>query len=360
MMGQRSPIAFNNGGTPPQSGTKQPTTIGGYVLAVARTLEHYGVEPGSVLRMAGIQTPLANDPLLRVPVTTMTRLFRACVDATQDPYFGLTASRYIHVSNIHALGYALMTSSTLMDYCRRLARYYHFASQVCEVEVEQSGEEISLRWHLNAAVCGETEDAVLAFVVAQMRQLHRPTIDPIRIEIQHAMPAKGDGPYRQLFRAPIVFNARQPMVVMSRRDLEQPLASGCPELAQYHDQVVKTYLARLERNDILLMVQKTIIELLPSGECGRERVAQAMCMSPSTLQAKLLQRQTNFQAILDETRKELACGYVQQVTRPLIEIAFLLGFSDSSNFTRAFKRWTGLSPSEYRLKQTIQASGGPA
>ena len=71
-------------------------------------------------------------------------------------------------------------------------------------------------------------------------------------------------------------------------------------------------------------------------------------MSPSTLQVKLLQRGTNFQQLLDDIRKELGCSYVQQPARSVTEITFLLGFANTSNFTRAFKRWTGMSPTEFR------------
>lgn len=359
MLDESSPTAPGTKSTRARPVSSQPTTISGYALAIARALEHYGVDPSSVFRTVDIPAPLANNPMLRIPVTTVTRLFHACVDATQDPYFGLTVSRYIQLSNLHALGYALMASSTLMDYCRRIAQYFHLvASVVNSVSLDQCGEEVSLRWRLAADVCGETEDAVIAFFVTSMRQLHGPALNPARIEFCHAMPNEGDEPYRRLFGAPIVFNAPEPTLVMYRRDLEQPLAGACPELAQYHDHVIDTYLARLDRSDVMLMVRKTIIELLPTGACGRERVAQAMCMSGSTLQTKLSQRETNFQAILDDTRRELACSYVQQLTRPLTEIAFQLGFSDSSNFTRAFKRWTGLSPSEYRLRHTTLPSDG--
>jgi AraC-like DNA-binding protein len=71
-------------------------------------------------------------------------------------------------------------------------------------------------------------------------------------------------------------------------------------------------------------------------------------MSPATMQRKLTQRDTKFQQLLDDTRKELACSYVQQPSRSMTEITFLLGFTDSSNFTRAFKRWTGTSPTSYK------------
>ncbi len=338
---------------PSQLAGSQPTTIGGYALAIARALDHYGIDPGRVFRAVGIPETLGNDPMTRLPGDTMTQLFRACVDVTHDPCFGLTVARYIHISNLHALGYALAASSTLMDFCHRVVRYFRLATQTADITLEHAGDEVTLRWGLLADVCAETEDAFLGFLVLSMRQLHKPSVNPARVEFHHPCPREGDELYARLFRSPLVFGAPHPLLVLHRSDLEQPLLGACPEIAQHHDHVADTYLARLDRSDVITMVRKMLVEFLPTGECGRERVAQAMCMSPTTLQAKLLQRNTNFQMILDDTRRELACGYVQQVNRPLTEIAFLLGFSDSSNFTRAFKRWTGVSPSEYRLKHTV-------
>jgi AraC-like DNA-binding protein len=77
-------------------------------------------------------------------------------------------------------------------------------------------------------------------------------------------------------------------------------------------------------------------------------VAASLFMSATTLQAKLAQRGTSFQQLLDDTRKELACSYLRQATRSVTEVTFMLGFADTSNFTRAFKRWTGVSPTEFR------------
>ena len=121
--------------------------------------------------------------------------------------------------------------------------------------------------------------------------------------------------------------------------------------AQVNDNIAIDYLACLDRSDVITGVTRKVIDLLPDGECSRDKVASALGMSPGTLQLKLSQHGTNFQKLLDDTRKELGCSYVQQPTRSVTEITFLLGFNDTSNFTRAFKRWTGMSPTEYRHKR---------
>jgi len=328
---------------------QQFTTIGSYGLAIARTLTASGIDSERIFRSVGITGELTNDPMTRLPTTTMTRLYRACVEVTNNPYFGLVVARHIHVSNLHALGYALAASATLMDFCHRLARYMRLVSQVSDVLLEEDGEEVHLRCVHRAEVSGETEDCFFAFLVMTMRQLSTAGFNPLRVEFHRPMPLEGAGPYEALLRAPVSFAHQDGMLVFDKATLLRPLVGSCPELAQVNDNIIISYLARLEKSDVITGVIQKIIEFLPDGECSRDMVAAALCMSPTTLQAKLSQRGSNFQQLLDDTRKELACSYLRQASRSVTEVTFMLGFADTSNFTRAFKRWTGVSPTEFRL-----------
>jgi AraC-like DNA-binding protein len=343
--------------TPPEldKRQRQPSTIAGYSLAIAKALDHYGVDAERVFRAIGLPVSITNDPMLRLPVDTMTQLYRVCVDATHDPYFGLSVARFIHISNLHALGYAMAASSTLLDFCKRAERYFRLVSQTADIVLEENELTVVMRCNLVADVCGESEDAFLGFLVLAMRQLHKTSFNPIRAEFHHVMPIEGPAPYEQVFRSPVSFGNQYPALVFARDGLTQPLLGACPELAQHHDNIANQYLTKLEKNDVLAIVRQKIVEFLPTGTCTRERVAQAMCMSPTTLQAKLVKRATSFQEILDETRRDLACSYVLRASGSITEVAFLLGFSDSSNFTRAFRRWTGLSPSTFRQRHGATA-----
>lgn len=325
------------------------TTIGGYALAIARALEHHGVDSARIFRAAGIPPSLLkNDPMCRLPVDTVAKLYKVCVDVTHNVYFGLTVAKFIHVSNLHALGYALAASSNLMAFCQRLERFFRLASQACEIEINETEHEVSLRVKLLVTVCGETQDALMGFVVLAMRQLYKPDFNPLRVGLSHPKPREGGEPYEALFKAPVSFAQPEPLLVFSRSDLQQPLAGDCAELAQLNDNLATNYLVRLDKNDVVATVRQKIIEYLPNGDCSRDKVAGAMCISPTTLQFKLSQCDTSFNELLDTTRKELASSYVQQSSLSITEITFLLGFSDTSNFTRAFKRWEGVSPTNYR------------
>ena len=324
------------------------TAIGSYGMAISRALQASGVDSARVFRAVGVPMDTSNEPMTRLPTATLTRLYQACVEVTNNPYFGLVVARHMHISNMHALGYALAASATLMDYCRRLERFFRLVSQVATVTVSEQDNEVHLRFAYLTEISGETEDAFFAFTVTSMRLLYRPSFAPVRVELHRPMPGEGAGPYDEVFRAPTLFGQADGLLVFDRNDLTQNLAGSCPELAQVHDSLAINYLAKLDKNDVITGVTQKIIALLPEGECNRDKVASALCMSPTTLQLKLSQRGTNFQKLLDDTRRDLASSYVRQGTRSVTEITFLLGFTDTSNFTRAFKRWTGMSPTEFK------------
>ncbi len=325
-----------------------PTTIGGYTLAIARALDYSGIDSTRVLRSVGLSPAMTNDPMTRLPFTTLTRLFRACADVTHSPYFGLTVAKFIQISNLHALGYSLAASANLMEFCRRLERYFKLVSQATEMKVVETGDAVELHARMLVDVCPETEDAFLGFLVLSMRHLYKTGFNPVRVAFSHAMPREGDAPYQALFRCPVDFNQLEPMLVLSRADMYEPLAGACAELAQLNDNLANTYIARLDKDDVVSTVRQKIIEYLPNGDCSRDKVASALCVSPTTLQFKLAERDTSFHDLMDATRRELATSYVQQARLSITEITFLLGFSDTSNFTRAFKRWEGVSPTQFR------------
>lgn len=327
---------------------ERQSVIASYAIAIARALEHKGVDSRRVFRAAGISETLSNDPLHRLPGAQIGQLYRACVQVTGDPYFGLTVAKFIHASNIHAMGYALLASKTLLDFCLRLERYFAVVSGSVMLRVERHDTEVALRFHHLAPVCGENEDACLAFLLHFMRLLYRADFQPVCVAFRHACPTPGAAPYAACFGVAPLFDQAESALVLPASAMSDPLAGACPELAQLNDRIAGEYAARLDKSDITARVRAKLVELMSSDDCSRRRMARDLGMSEAALHQKLAQRDTSFLDLLNETRQEMARGYLAQRTLSITEIAFLLGFTDTSNFTRAFKRWTGLSPSQYR------------
>jgi len=126
------------------------------------------------------------------------------------------------------------------------------------------------------------------------------------------------------------------------------LPSGNPHLALINDHITIKYLAKLDKEDIVHRVKAAIIDHLPSGKVTHDKISDSLAISVRSLQRKLQQNGTTFRNVLDSTREDLAKQYVEDLGVDLTETAFLLGFSEHSAFSRAFKRWTGYSPKEAR------------
>ena len=327
-----------------------PCTIASYSLAIASALEHKGISSRQVFAAAGMPIPTNTDPLQRVPSTCFARLYQACREVVDDPYFGLEISRFIVPSNLHALGYALWSSNTLMEFFQRLKRYSRVLTSQSAIQLEESSGELRLihvRSPLAQAI-HESEDVWLSFLIRAARSLYGENLKPLRVEMTHPMPHEGDAPYTRLFDAPVAFNCAHPMLVFDRSDMDVRLSGACPELALVNDNIATNYLAKLARADIVASTRAKIVELLASGRCTLPTVANALNLAPTTLKHKLAILGTSFQTLLDETRLELGTNYLRQPSLPITEITFLLGFVDASNFNRAFKRLTGMSPTAYR------------
>ena len=128
------------------------------------------------------------------------------------------------------------------------------------------------------------------------------------------------------------------------------MPTGNVELAHANDKIVKDYLSHLDRTHVAMQVKSKIVDLLSSGMVTEQDMASALNLSLRSLQRKLREENTSYKEILEETRRDLANKYIQNSRLTISEISFLLGFSEISNFSRAFKRWNGRPPSEFRAE----------
>lgn len=330
----------------------EPTTLAGYTEAITRALQAAGANPDEVLREAQVERVRSNDPMLRITDSDINAIYELAVKATGDEYFGLRVAQYILPGMLHALGYALLASESLEDFCMRLARYWGLAAQSGNYTVSENGQELQLNAQTrNARLCFETEDTFAALIVRLMRMAYQGQLSPLRVELRRPMPGGGDAPYREYFGCPVLFRKDSVSLYFDLATMRHALPGASRELAQHNDHIVMRYLEKLDRDDIVNRVRSHIVTGLGGGSCNRTAIAASVHMSASTLQVRLARAGYSFQQLLDETRHELALGYIEQSRLSITEIAFMLGFSDLSNFIRAFKRWTGSSPTEFRKQE---------
>lgn len=327
----------------------KPAAIAAYGRAIAVALEQRCIDPAPVFERAGVPLCAAPDPMLRLTNAEITALFRESYSVTRDPYFGLFVAENLHFTDFHALGFALLASSTLRDFCLRLQNYYQLVSQnVAFRLLEEGGETILAVKLLSRDISWESCDVVVAMVVRLMRAVGDPSFAPTTVQLARPKPGEGDQPYRDYFCCEVMFNQPEMRIGIESELIDKPLPGASKELALLHDNTVVEYLKKLERQNICGQVRAAIVDELATGLVSKKMVADRLLMSSKTLELKLSRESASFQQVLDSTRQSLAASYIEQSSFSITEIAFLLGFSDAANFTRAFKRWTGKPPQEFR------------
>jgi len=147
------------------------TIIGGYVGAIIRALEARGIATDAVLRAAGVSQAPSNDPLNRIPLTSLQRLAAAAFELTNDPYFGLYAANFLHAANLHALGFAMTASETLRELCKRMSRYFRLLSGASRPELNIRDGEARLEFVFVAASPALSEDVFGLFLVRLFSEL---------------------------------------------------------------------------------------------------------------------------------------------------------------------------------------------
>jgi AraC-like DNA-binding protein len=311
-----------------------------------KIIESYGHDPGDVFARVGLTHDMLLKQGARVPLKTLDNLWEEATALIKDPCLGLRAAEFWHPSHFNALGYAWLASSTLREALNRLGRYIHVLSQAIDVRLEDTAEGLTFTLS-NSLEHSVRMDYAMATVMAMCRINFGPNLKPVAVRFIHPEPFCGDK-YFAFFKGPVYFDADSDSLTLGTKDVDQRLPGGNPHLAEINDRIIIRYLATLTNDDIVNRVQTAIIDLLPSGMVSDEKVAGRLFMSVRSLQRKLQQSGTSFRKLLDRTREELARQYICDRGVDLTEIAFLLGFSEHSAFSRAFKRWTGQTPSDMR------------
>ncbi len=314
-----------------------------------KLIEANGHDPEALYREVGIDPDLLNKPGARVPFSSVNRIWAKTTEIIDDPCFGLKAHKFWHPSHFHALGYAWLASHSLREALNRFTRYLRVFSDTAFLKLEEGpdGFTVVLELELFGMRIPAQIDQGMSILIHICRLNSGEELKPVAVNFIHAEPSCAEE-YFALFKAPVRFSTDRDSMTFSLADVDKYLKSANPQLARLNDQVMIEYLAKLIKENIIDRVMPIIIDMLPSGGVADEKVAETLNMSVRSLQRRLREVGTTFRTLLDAVRKDLASTYVCDPDIELAEVAFLLGFSDQSAFSRAFKRWTGNTPSGVR------------
>lgn len=312
-------------------------------------LESVGIDPQPMYEQAGINPELLYNPNARISINSVDALWEQAAGAIEDPCFAIDMAEFWHPSQIGALGYAWLASTTLRRAFNRAVRYIHVVTEDLNLYLADTpkGLKVSIDLEDSIFTLPQHHDLVLAIMMHMCRFNFGDELIATEIKLAHPEPTCSDK-ITDYFRTDIQFDAVQSSLTLARADAEKVLPSGNKQIALMHDEMLMRYLVEIKKGDIVQQVKSIILENLPDGQVTDRLVASELNLSERSMQRRLKEHQTTFRYLLDGVREMVAKQYIENPMNRMSDIAFLLGFSEQSAFSRAFKKWTGKSPVEYR------------
>lgn len=317
--------------------------------------ERNGLPAQHLLARAGIPANALTDPNGRVPYARYSQACDIAAADLKDPSLGLKLGQSVRPGHLGSHGFALMSCATLHELAQQASRYSALTMDAGHNVFELRGQEYVRYWRSNlpgGAPMGRLQDEMQQAVAVTLVRWcsNREDINPRWVAFQHAQPDDVRA-HEALFRCPLRFGAAETAISMDAAYIDLPLPNANPQLRRIMDDLSASLLKQLGSTlepNWLAIARRTAIDAFQRGMPEIALITEATGMTEAELKDQLAQRGLSFRSFIDDLRRALAVGYVRDPSLGLVDVAYLLGFSEQSAFQRAFKRWTGTTPGDYR------------
>jgi AraC-like DNA-binding protein len=332
------------------------TSSSTWVKGVAEMFASQGIDVPRLFRTVGLDIQLLDRSEARFGADKVSELWELAVAWSGNASLGMDpelTSRYV---NFDVVGYAMLSSPTLRAGLENLSRYLALISDAATFELCPDGRNCWLglgHTGNTRRVPRQRQEYGLLSLLTLCRWLTQRDLRTLAAEFTFPDP-EDVRPYRVAFDCPLRFGQPATRLLLATEDLDASIPSRNPSMFKLHERVMQERLTSLGNARLSYRVSAEIIRRLDAGEPRREDIASSLALTERTLQRRLHAERTSFQQLLDEARRELARKYMTEDRITLGQVAYMLGFVDESNFFRAFKRWFGLPPGQYRQRLEVE------
>lgn len=318
-----------------------------------------GVDLSGALVDLGISNDDLENPQSRIAMTVENQLLRQAIEESGDPLFGLHMGEGIRPRFMGELGYASMSSATLGDAIELMIPFTRVTSEYAELRFEWHDQALWLIWESDLDTLPTYPariDANFAAAIVYGRWLIGKELSPSRVLFRHS-PQGDEQEYRRIFRTEVAFNQPHDAIVLDAALLDLPLRDADPEMHKVARSRMQRAVTQYHARDNLLeQVRLEIQKRLQQGVPQLEPIAEQLGIKPWTLRRQLRAENTDFSSLLEDERRRQACDWLLHSDRSVNQIALDLGYSEQSAFNRAFKRWFGVTPVQYREQRGRELS----
>jgi AraC-like DNA-binding protein len=336
------------------------TTVAAAVVGdMLNYLSARGVPTPSALVAAGLDRRFAESPDSRVRGSAVERLWSYAVDQTGDEIIGLHMAEEYNPGALDILGYVVLSCRTIGEVLEKVARYARILNDGMRIDLVREGKNAVLRCTYVDGVDNyllrtpqHAIDATFGGLARELRRLAGAPIHATSVWFRHAAPRSVSerDEYRRVVGTAPRFGAAEDRFTIALSQLDATLPSANAALLSVFEQHAESALQIIARgNSRAGEVARVVSQKLKGTVPVLDEVAKELAMSRRNLQRVLRESGTSYQTLLDDVRRDLAIRHLANPSTSAGQVGFLLGFSEPSAFHRAFKRWTGKSPTQFRI-----------
>lgn len=330
---------------------------------IVRSAETRGVDAKALCHDTGFDLSGAQDPDARIDLKLETLLWDEAARRCGDPWFGISTADVIRIGDFDVLDYVVRSAPTLAESLSRLARYNRLVHDAASFEIlrGQQGLRIEHRLPAHLHQSRHAAEFTIASLAVVGRQLLERGMPVLCVGFRHPKP---DAPtaglaYHRVFGRLPDFDCESNHLEIPTELAALPLPAADPALFRVVQRHAEALLAKrpAPAASTTQRVRALLAESLANdpSEVKLSSVAERLKVSERSLQRRLADERSSFDAILEQLRRELAERYLEDPRLGISEIGYLLGYSEASAFHRAFRRWTGMTPSAMRAQRVVSA-----
>lgn len=335
--------------------------LAGAATGLGSFISLQGGEPEKIFELTGLDPSAIEDTRQSLDLATYVAMLENAARETEQDNFGLLYGRGYRPEMLGLIGEIVLAAPTLGAALEHLALWFPWHQQATETRFVAMGDRWALTYRiLDGSVIDRRQDAELTMgmFVNILRACLGPRWTPEMVLFEHPRPALWTQ-HESLFDANIHWSQPYNAIVFKTEKLDASMPQADRTALAARTQELWRLTGSSGAPSFINRVKGEIRRLLATDGFGVDEVSEAMSMNRWTLQRRLGEEGTSFSALLEDTRRGLARHYMAQRQLPLTEIAFMLGYSENSAFTRAFSKWHGASPSKMRLRLAEASAHAP-
>jgi len=337
------------------SASKEPTVGLASARAIIEYFQHFNMSTAQLAQELKVDESILTEEDQRLPLSLYQEIWHLALDKSQVPELGLRIAQEESSEDLGLVAHVVYNSTTLGEGIKQYVRLFSVVNEAFELEFEDNGKQGNLKFINKSPNCYNVSDMERTLAIAVTRTTKATGIGNMifAVHFQHSKPAYAKK-YQELFNCKVLFDQPCCEIIFDSRMLALKPKRRNPHMRTATLNYANQIMSRLFKRSISHKVKRLIEKNIGDGSFDAEQASNQLNMSRQTLYRKLKNDGASYSELVDQVRQDKAFYMLKQANMPLTVIAYDLGFSELSAITRAFKRWTGKNPAEYRKQLLSQ------